>query len=170
MRDATSPLAARMTGSRAARLALAVLPVVAASALGSLATRANIPTWYAGLEKPFFTPPNWVFAPVWTVLFAMIALAAYRILSVPRDHPGRAGALWAYGAQLVLNTAWSVAFFGLRSPGLGLIVIALLIAAIALTIRRFAPLDRPAAWLLAPYLAWVSYASALNLAIWWLNR
>ncbi len=166
MTHAAQPLTRRM--SLPLRLALAVAPVMAAALLGGLVTRANIPTWYAAIERPSFTPPNGVFGPVWTVLFAMIALSAYRILSRPPS-PARRGALAVFAAQLALNTAWSFAFFGLRSPLAGLLVIVPLWASIALTIARFAPLDRTAAWLLVPYLAWVSYATALNIAIWWLN-
>ncbi len=155
--------------SRPARLALAVLPVIAASGLGGLVTRAAVPVWYAGLARPAFNPPNWVFGPVWTVLFAMIALSAYRILSLAPGTPGRREALWAYALQLALNTAWSFAFFGLQSTLAGLVVIVPLLAAILLTIRLFWPLDRVAAWLLVPYAAWVSYATVLNAALWWLN-
>jgi tryptophan-rich sensory protein len=155
--------------SRPARLALAVLPVIAASGLGGLVTRAAVPVWYAGLARPAFNPPNWVFGPVWTVLFAMIALSAYRILSLAPGMPGRREALWAYALQLALNTAWSFAFFGLQSTLAGLVVIVPLLAAILLTIRLFWPLDRVAAWLLVPYAAWVSYATVLNAALWWLN-
>jgi translocator protein len=151
------------------RLLVAALPVAAVSALGSLATVPNIPTWYAGLEKPGFTPPNWVFGPVWTVLYAMMALALWRILSLPRGLPGRSGAVAVFFAQLALNGLWSWAFFAARSPLAGLIVILALIVAIIATIRAFQPLDRGAAWLLAPYLAWVAYATALNGAIWRLN-
>ncbi len=166
MPDASHPAAGRMPPLPRALAAAA--PVAAASLVGGLVTRPEIPGWYAGLVKPAFTPPNWVFGPVWTVLFAMIALSAYRILSRPPS-PARRAALVAFAVQLALNTAWSFAFFGLRSPLAGLLVIVPLWASIALTIARFAPLDRPAAWLLVPYLAWVSYASALNAAIWWLN-
>jgi tryptophan-rich sensory protein len=152
-----------------ARAALAVLPVAAAGFLGNLATTPAIPTWYAGLAKPWFTPPNWVFGPVWTLLYLMMAYAAWRVLSVPGDRPGRTGALTAFYVQLALNAAWSWAFFGLRSPGLGLLVIAGLLVMIVVTILRFRPLDKVAAWLLVPYLAWVAYASALNTAIWRIN-
>ncbi|HEY8382148.1 MAG TPA: TspO/MBR family protein [Microvirga sp.] len=151
------------------RALLAVLPVVAASLLGGLVTAPRIPTWYADLAKPAFTPPNGVFAPVWTILFAMMAYAAWRILSLPRDKPGRGPALVVHHAQLVLNVLWSFAFFGARSPGLGLLVIAGLLVGIVATIRLFWALDRIAAALLLPYLAWVAYATALNVAIWRLN-
>jgi tryptophan-rich sensory protein len=151
------------------RLAFAVLPVVAAGALGTFATTPNIPTWYATLQKPGFTPPNWLFAPVWTVLYLMMAFAAWRILSLPRTFPGRSGALMAFFVQLSLNAAWSWAFFALHSPLAGMCVIVPLLLLIALTMKLFWPLDRIAALLLAPYLAWVCYATALNMAIWSLN-
>lgn len=150
-------------------LLMAALPVGLAAFLGSLATRPSIPTWYATLEKPFFTPPNWLFAPVWTLLYAMMAYAAYRVLRLPADTPGRRRALAVFYGQLFLNAAWSFAFFAFRSPEAGLAVIAALLAGIVWTLRLFAPLDRTAAWLLVPYLAWVSYASAVNLAFVVLN-
>jgi benzodiazapine receptor len=98
-----------------------------------------------------------------------MALALWRILALPADRPGRRGAVTAFFVQLALNTAWSFAFFGAQNPILGLVVILALIVAIAATIRAFWPLDRVAAWLLVPYLAWVLYATVLNGAIWHLN-
>jgi tryptophan-rich sensory protein len=151
------------------RFLLAVLPVVAASVLGSLATMPNIPTWYAGLVKPGFTPPNWLFGPVWTLLYAMMAYAMWRILSLPASVPGRSTATATFFAQLALNALWSWAFFGAHSPAAGLVVILAMIVAIVATIRAFWPLDRAAAYLLVPYLVWVAYATALNAALWRLN-
>jgi len=151
------------------RLALALLPVIAAAALGNLITAPNIPAWYAALNKPGFTPPNWLFGPVWTALYAGMAYAAFRVLSLPQSTEGRRGALILFFAQLALNAAWSWAFFGLRSPLAGLVVILPLLALILATIRAFAPLDRVAGLLLVPYAAWVAYATALNIAIWRLN-
>ena len=151
------------------RFLVAVVPVVAASGLGSLVTRPNIPTWYAGLAKPAFTPPNWAFPVAWTILYALMALALWRILSLPADRPGRKGAVTAFFVQLALNMLWSFAFFGAQSPILGLVVILALIIAIVATIRAFWPLDRVAAWLLVPYLAWVLYATVLNGTVWYLN-
>lgn len=154
-----------------AALAAAALPVVAASLIGSAVTVPQIPGWYAGLAKPPFNPPNWLFAPVWTILFALMALAAYRMLRLPVGHPGRARALAAYHVQLALNMLWSCVFFGLNSPAGGLLVIALLLAAMIWTMRRFAQAqDRGAAALFLPYLAWVAFAALLNASIWWLNR
>ncbi|QFU17830.1 TspO/MBR family protein [Microvirga thermotolerans] len=151
------------------RFLIAVLPVAAASVLGSVATMPNIPTWYATLAKPGFTPPNWVFGPVWTLLYAMMAYALWRILALPKDRPGRRGAVAAFFVQLALNALWSWAFFGAHSPLAGLVVILALLVAIVATIRAFLPLDRAAALLLVPYLAWVAYATALNAAVWRLN-
>jgi tryptophan-rich sensory protein len=148
-------------------LIFAILPVVAASLLGSAATVPQIPGWYAGLAKPPFNPPNWIFAPVWTTLFAMMAYAVFRILRQPLD---KRWALVAYHIQLALNLAWSCVFFGLNSPLGGILVILPLLAMILVTIAAFRPIDRLAALLLWPYLAWVWFATLLNASIWWLNR
>jgi benzodiazapine receptor len=139
-----------------------------AATLGSLVTYPNIPTWYAALQKPFFSPPNWVFAPVWTVLYALMAIAFWRVWVLGHGSRLQAAAI-AFLVQLVLNVAWSGAFFGLRSPGLALVVIAALILAIIATMSAFSRIDGRAAWMLAPYLAWVSFATLLNASIWWLN-
>jgi len=150
---------------------IAILPVVAASLIGSAVTVPQIPGWYAGLVKPPLNPPNWLFAPVWTMLFALMGLAAFRVLRLPSDRPGRAQTLLAYHVQLALNMLWSCVFFGLNSPAGGLVVIALLLAAMIWTMRCFAGLgDRLSVGLFVPYLAWVSFATLLNASIWWLNR
>lgn len=158
-----------MTMSLPARLAISVLPVIAALVLGNLATIPNIPTWYAGLEKPGFNPPNWVFGPVWTLLYAMMAYALFRILTLPAGTPGRQTAIMVFFIQLTLNAAWSWAFFGANSTLGGLLVIVPLLAMILVTIWKFRPLDQASAYLLAPYAAWVSFATVLNFAIWRLN-
>lgn len=151
------------------RLLIAVLPVAAVAVSASLVTQPNIPTWYAGLAKPGFTPPNWAFPVAWTLLYTLMAYALWRILSLPKGAPGRAGAITAFFMQLALNGLWSFAFFGAQSPLAGLVVIAALIVAIIVTIITFGRLDRMAALLLVPYLAWVAYASVLNGAVWRLN-
>lgn len=151
------------------RAAAAVLPVAVAAFLANLATSPNIPTWYESLAKPGFTPPNSVFGPVWTVLYAMMAFVAWRILSAPATSTGRGAALAAFWVQLALNATWSFAFFAARSPLAGLVVIGALLAAIVTTIGLFRRIDGLSAWLLVPYAAWVAYAAALNLAIWRLN-
>ena len=151
------------------RALAAVLPVALAAVSASLVTRPNIPTWYAGLAKPDFTPPNWLFPVAWTLLYGMMAYALWRILSGPSDQPGRRTAVAAFFVQLLLNALWSFAFFGAHSPPAGLAVIVALLAAILWTIAAFRRLDRIAAALLLPYLAWVAYATVLNGAIWRLN-
>jgi translocator protein len=135
--------------------------------IGSLVTLPAIPGWYAQLAKPSFTPPNWVFGPVWTALYLMMAAAAWLVWR--SDHGDRSRALAAWGIQLALNLAWSVLFFGFKQIGIALVEIAILLVAIAATIRLSARISRPAAWLLVPYLAWVCYATVLNLALWRLN-
>ncbi|WP_432284728.1 TspO/MBR family protein [Aminobacter sp. BA135] len=121
--------------------------------------------WYAGLAKPFFNPPNWIFGPVWSVLYVLIAIAGWRIWS--KDPHGTAMRLWV--AQLVLNFLWSPTFFGLQQMGLALLVILALLVAILGFMATAAKPDRVAAWLFAPYAVWVAFASLLNASLWWLN-
>lgn len=141
----------------------------AASAIGGLLTGPNL-AWYATLERPGFAPPNGVFPVVWTVLYAMMALAAWLFWRAKgKDEDRKLGLVW-FGLQLVLNVAWSFAFFWLRSPASGLFVILLLLVAIAVTIVLFDRSSRTAALLLVPYLLWVCFATGLNFAFWFLNR
>jgi tryptophan-rich sensory protein len=143
------------------------LAIVAAVALvGSSVTLPKIPTWYAGLAKPSFTPPNAVFGPVWTILYIMMAVAVWRIGSAD---PRRRRAVALFYVQHVLNAIWSPVFFGLEMPGLGLLVIVMLLVTLAATVVVFWRLDRLAGLLLVPYLGWVCYATALNTAIVALN-
>lgn len=124
--------------------------------------------WYAALEKPAFNPPAWLFAPVWTVLYIAMGVAAWRIWCLPASGE-RMQALRQFGVQLILNAVWTPVFFGAQSLAGGLAVIVLMVFAIAATIQRFHALDKPAAWLLAPYLAWVSFATLLNVTLLALN-
>lgn len=152
------------------KLLYAVIPIIACSMLGNLATQPNIPVWYAGLIKPAFNPPNWLFPIAWTVLFALMAYAVFRIWKWPASTPGRNRALVLFYVQLALNCTWSFAFFGAQSPLLGLVVIVPFLAMIILTIRAFNVVDPFASWLLWPYAAWVSFATLLNVSIYALNR
>jgi benzodiazapine receptor len=152
------------------RLALAILPVAAVSVLGSLATLPNIPTWYAGLQKPPLNPPNGVFGPVWTILYGLMAFAVWRVLSAHPAMPGRGRAVALFYIQLALNALWSWSFFGAQSPGAGLVNILVLDAAVVATIVMISRVDRLAAWCLAPYLAWIGFATYLNAGIFALNR
>ncbi len=149
-------------------LGVFLLIVLAVSIIGGVATSGSVDTWYKTLQKPAFTPPDWLFAPVWSLLYIMIAIAGWRIWRQRHAH-AITGAMSVYAAQLVLNLGWSLLFFGLQRPDLAGIGIILLLFTIALNIRLFFPIDRSAAYLLLPYLAWVGFASALNIAIWRLN-
>lgn len=141
-----------------------------AGAVGSVYTIPAIPGWYASLQKPFFSPPNWVFAPVWTILFTLMALAASLVWSKGLKEPAVRKALSFFLAQLALNSLWCFLFFGLRSPLYGLIEIFFLWFMILITILQFLKISRWAAGLLTPYLLWVSFACSLNFGIFLLNK
>jgi len=147
---------------------LGVLVCEGVGVLAAWATQTSVTTWYPTLVKPVFTPPDWLFAPVWTILYAAMGVAAALVGRVGRT-PAVRRALILFGVQLLLNGGWSFAFFWARSPGGGLLVIVLLWGVLAVTLRAFFRLRAAAGWLLVPYLAWVTYALALNLGIWVLN-
>jgi tryptophan-rich sensory protein len=148
---------------------VAVAAVVIASLLGQWATFPNLVPWYASLAKPGFNPPNWVFAPVWTVLYALMAFAAWRILRLPAATPGRGAALVAFFAQLVLNVAWSWLFFAAHSPLLGIVDIVPQWVLVVVTAALFMRLDAVAGWCLVPLALWVAYAGVLTVSIFMLN-
>lgn len=137
--------------------------------LGSFWTKETVSTWYPTLSKPAWTPPDWVFGPVWSCLYIMIAVSGWLIYRAEYSHK-RTVALMLYGSQLALNFIWSFLFFSLRSPILGLIDIILLCLLISLTIIKAWPVRPLASLLLIPYLVWVMYATSLNAGIWLLNR
>ncbi|MGN6696042.1 MAG: TspO/MBR family protein [Aquihabitans sp.] len=142
------------------------LAAVLAAGLGGIATSGSTDsTWFRTLDKPAWYPPSSAFGIVWTVLYVMIAVSGYLAWRAGADRP----AIGWWGAQMALNLAWSVVFFGLRSPAWAMAVIVALALAIVVTMRGFARFDRRAAWLLAPYPAWVLFASTLNAAIIALN-
>lgn len=149
-------------------LALAgfILLCLAAGAIGGWATRPAIADWYRVIAKPDWTPPDWLFAPVWTLLYVMMAVAAWLVWQSRRNV---APALALFFVQLALNLAWSLIFFGLRAPGLAALEIAALWVFIVLTMVAFFRRVTAAGLLFVPYLAWVSFAAALNVAIWRLN-
>ena len=151
------------------KLIVSLLACQAAGAIGGFFTARKIPTWYAGLVKPSFNPPSWVFGPVWTLLYLLMGYALYLVWREPEDLPGRTMAMSFFVLQLFLNTLWSYFFFGLQKPWLALGEMALLWAAILASLLSFYPLSQQAGWLLTPYLAWVSFAFALNLSIARLN-
>jgi len=150
-------------------LAAGVAICLAAGGLGTIATSAKIPTWYAGLAKPAWNPPNWVFGPVWTTLYVLMAVAAWLVWSRRRERNVTL-ALTLFGVQLGLNTVWSFVFFGMEAPGAAMIELVVLWVAIVGTVGVFRRVSGVAAGLMVPYLAWVSFAGCLNYAIWQLNR
>lgn len=133
-------------------------------------THMAIPVWYAGLEKPFFTPPNGLFAPVWTTLYVLMGIAAGGVWSKGLHHRWVKTALYHFSAQLVVNALWTLAFFGLKRPELGLIVIIVLLVLIERCIHWFKIVNRTMAFLLYPYFAWVLFATFLNAGIVYLNQ
>ena len=155
-----------------------VLPQLAGG-LGAVATQSSVSTWYRQLRKPPWTPPSWIFAPVWTTLYLFMGLASWLVwqkdqeqtrLIRPEQEERKRLALGVYGVQLALNTLWSLIFFGMRNLHWALLEIVVLWAAILETVRRFFRIRPLAGWLLVPYLLWSSFATALNASIWWLNR
>ncbi len=136
---------------------------------GTTFTLSSIPTWYAALEKPFFAPPNWIFGPTWTLLYALMGISAYLIYQKGWKKPQVSLALRLFGLQFLANFIWTPVFFGLKAPMPGLAVILILWMLIVLTIHRFFFISKVAAVLLLPYLAWVSFATLLNAGIAFLN-
>ena len=151
------------------QLAVAIAIPEIVGALGAVATASSVQGWYKTLDKPWFTPPNWLFGPAWITLYAIMGVASYLVWRQGWDRPEVRLALVAYAVQLALNAAWSPIFFGLRSPGPALAVIVALWLAIAATTFAFSRVSWWAAGLMVPYLAWVTYAAALNFEIWRLN-
>jgi len=147
------------------RFIVSIVVCQLAGTVGSIFTAPAISTWYTTLRKPVFTPPNWVFAPVWITLFALMGVAAFLVWRKGLRNSQSRRALMVFAIQLTLNVFWSVAFFGLKSPLAGLILIIILWLAILVTIVYFLKVSRTAGLLLIPYIFWVSIATALNLSI-----
>ncbi len=147
------------------KLALSIFVCQAAGAIGAIFTSPSVSTWYATLAKPSFTPPGWVFASAWITLYILMGIALYLILGRKNNKK----AVTLFNIQLALNALWSIIFFGLKSPLLAFIEIIALWTAILLTTISFWKIDRKAAYLLLPYVVWVTFATALNLAIVVLN-
>ena len=144
------------------KILFSISACLSAGFIGSLATFPSIPTWYAGLAKPSFNPPNWIFGPVWTTLYILMGIAMYLVWQKKKS-------LKLFFIHLAVNAGWSVIFFGIHSLLGGMIVILILWGLIITLIRKFYRIDRRAAYLLVPYLAWVSFASFLNFTLLILN-
>jgi len=151
------------------KLVIAIVVSELAGIVGSVFTVSSIPTWYATLQKPSFSPPNWIFGPAWTTLYFLIGIAAFLVWKKGLERKDVKIALGVFGVQLFLNTLWSIIFFGLHNPFWAFIEIIVLWLAILATISAFYKISRPAAYLLLPYILWVSFAAVLNFSIMILN-
>jgi benzodiazapine receptor len=152
------------------RIVTVIMTCLAVGYISSLVTRENIPTWYADLNKPFFNPPNWVFAPVWTLLYIMMGLAAGLVWNkIDTNEKNVKKAFLFFLIQLALNALWSYLFFGLRNPMLASFEIIVLWLMIYETYIQFKKIDKVSGYLLLPYLAWVSFATLLTFSVWYLN-
>ena len=163
------PLHPAMSWRGLALLPVAILPSLFASVIGQLFTAVGMVSWYRTLQKPFFNPPDMAFPIVWTFLYALMAVAFWRILRARPEAGPKNAAILVYLGQMVLNVGWSYMFFGLRSALGGLVVSSAMVIALGFTIRLFQRLDRAAGIALYPYFAWVVFATVLNAAIVWLN-
>lgn len=149
------------------KLIIAIVVSEMAGVIGAVFTTQAIPMWYAGLAKPALNPPSWVFGPVWGTLYLLMGVALWLVWR--SDSPAKGKAMWLFAAQLALNAIWSPIFFGAQSPGNAMAIIVLLWSAIVLTILVFRNISKAAAWLLVPYILWVTFAGYLNYSIWMLN-
>lgn len=153
------------------RLLVVVVTCLAVGYFSGLVTRSSIVSWYPTLVKPSFNPPNWIFAPVWSMLYIMMGIAAGLVWNrIASEQEAVRKALVFFVIQLALNSIWSFLFFGLKNPTLAGIEIILLWLLIYETYLKFAKIDKIAGYLFIPYLLWVSFAAVLNGSIWWLNR
>lgn len=141
-----------------------------AGALGTIFTISSIPTWYSHLNKPFFSPPNWLFGPVWTLLYILMGISLYLVWLKGFKAKKNRDAIAVFAVQLILNAVWSPVFFGYKNIFLALIIILFMLFYIVKTIAAFAKVDKTASYFLYPYLAWVSFATILNFSVWWLNK
>ena len=153
------------------KIAIALLVCLAVGYSASTVTRPSVESWYPTLIKPIFNPPNWIFMPMWTLLYILMAVAAGLVWDkIKEQNEAVKKALLFFIIQLTLNAIWSYLFFGLKNPLLALIEIALLWLMIYETYLKFTKINKTAGYLLIPYMAWVAFAAILNASIWWLNR
>lgn len=149
------------------KFVISIVVSLSAGAIGGIFTSSAIPTWYATLTKPSFNPPNWLFGPAWTVLYILMGIALYLVWT--SDKEKKKITYIVFFIQLVLNALWSIVFFGAHQTGWAFFEIVLLWLAILATIIAFYRISKPAAYLLIPYILWVTFAAILNFSIWKLN-
>ena len=152
------------------KLIFAIVLCQLAGIIGSVFTVNSIPTWYATLVKPTFNPPSWVFGPVWTILYTLMGISLYLVMSKGLKKKEVGLAVRAFTWQLILNSFWSIIFFGWKNIFLALVEIIVLLTLVVVTIVRFYKINKVAAYLLIPYLIWGSFATFLTYGIWTLNR
>ena len=153
---------------KAIPIIVAVVGCLAIGGLSGIATADAINNWYVNVNKPSFNPPNWVFGPVWTALYAMMGIALGLVYNSTTPL-SKTKAYSFFGIQLLLNGLWSILFFSMQNPAMAMVDILILLVFIGLSIKSFAPFSKTAAWLLIPYILWVTFASVLNAFIWYLN-
>jgi tryptophan-rich sensory protein len=151
------------------KMVISVVGCLLAGMIGSVFTYPQIAGWYDTLNKPFFTPPNWLFGPAWTTLYILMGISLYVVWSKTARPGEKDGAMQVFMVQLALNVLWSIIFFGFMSPVFAFVEILALWASIAATMILFRRISRKAAWLLVPYICWVTFAAALNMAVWLIN-
>jgi len=152
------------------KLAISLITPQVAGLIGSVFTVSSVTGWYSTITRQELAPPNWIFGPVWTTLFVLMGIALFLVWKKEESQKKKVRtAIYLFAGQLVLNTLWSIIFFGLQSPGWAFVEIIFLWLAILATIIAFARVSRLAAWLLIPYIAWVGFAAYLNYSIWMLN-
>lgn len=151
------------------KLMASIVLCLATGIIGAVFTASSVENWFILIEKPAFSPPPWVFSPVWTILYILMGISLYLVWEKGLQNPGVKSGILIFGIQLFLNLLWSLLFFGLKSPYYAFIEIILLWFAILLTILQFRKISKTASYLLIPYILWVSFASVLNYYIWILN-
>lgn len=151
------------------KLFISILLPLLVGAISGLFTALGVKGWYANAVKPSFNPPNWIFGPVWTILYIMMGIALFLVWKAAADKQLKRTAIVLYGVQLALNFCWSIIFFKMQEPGWAFAEILLMWLMILLTIIWFGKISSTAAWLLVPYICWVSFAAVLNYSIWQLN-
>ncbi|KIQ24203.1 CrtK [Flavobacterium sp. MEB061] len=157
--------------NKTVKIAIALIVCLLVGYSASVVTRPSVETWYPTIVKPIFNPPNWIFMPMWTLLYILMAVAVGLVWDkIKEQNETVKKALAFFLIQLTLNAIWSYLFFGLKNPMLALIEIALLWLMIYETYLKFIKINKIAGYLLIPYLAWVAFAAILNASIWWLNR
>ncbi len=151
------------------KLSISILIPIVCGAIAGFATSTNIESWYKTLIQPSFSPPNWLFGPAWTILYILMGIAMYFVWTTTITSHWKQKAFMIFGVQLLLNFLWSFLFFYFHWKGIALFEICLLWISIFLTILVFAKVNKTAAWLLVPYISWVTFATILNYYFWSLN-